>query len=75
MAREKHGQPEESEYQEGLKDELGELGELREPGDPGEGDHGEHQRPGAVPSNWSACAHHQPTTGEVPPNSFKEKFR
>ena len=57
MAREKHGQPEESEYQEGLKDEFGELGE------PGGGDHGEHQRPGAVPSNWSACAHHQPTTG------------
>ena len=60
MAREKHGQPEESEYQEGLKDEFGELGE---PGELGEGDHGEHQRPGAVPSNWSACAHHQPTTG------------
>ena len=60
MAREKHGQPEESEYQEGLKDEFGEL---REPGELGEGDHGEHQRPGAVPSNWSACAHHKPTTG------------
>ena len=57
MAREKHEQPEESEYQEGLKDEFGELGE------PGGGDHGEHQRPGAVPSNGSACAHHQPTTG------------
>ena len=67
MAKEKHGQSEECEYQEGLKDELGKPGELGELGEHGEGDHGEHQRPGAVPSNWSACTHHQPTTGGCTP--------